>query len=249
MAKTTDHDPVTWVVSAGVQACLGAGGFEELDGVAGGVVDHDLLCTYRSAAVLVGLVLNAALGWWWADPVAGLGDRWAGLGVSGRASEGVAHRVHHVPFASLGAQDHPEGELPGPGGGWACWLNWPVHAARAPESPIRYTVKIEPAAMTNAITASATETPRPPHKATAPEPLLPAERVRVVPGPPPTATAVDCRRARAASRFRPRTASATIVSAIAHGSIVSPNAVWVRTSADELTRRSSHSPRQWPTAR
>jgi divalent metal cation (Fe/Co/Zn/Cd) transporter len=31
-----------------------------------------LLCTYLSAAVLVGLVLNAALGWWWADPMAAL---------------------------------------------------------------------------------------------------------------------------------------------------------------------------------
>lgn len=31
-----------------------------------------LLCTYLSAAVLVGLVLNAVLGWWWADPAAGL---------------------------------------------------------------------------------------------------------------------------------------------------------------------------------
>jgi divalent metal cation (Fe/Co/Zn/Cd) transporter len=31
-----------------------------------------LLCTWLSAAVLVGLLLNAALGWWWADPVAGL---------------------------------------------------------------------------------------------------------------------------------------------------------------------------------
>ena len=31
-----------------------------------------LLCTYLSAAVLAGLVLNAVLGWWWADPVAGL---------------------------------------------------------------------------------------------------------------------------------------------------------------------------------
>ena len=31
-----------------------------------------LLCTYLSAAVLVGLVLNAALGWWWADPIAAL---------------------------------------------------------------------------------------------------------------------------------------------------------------------------------
>lgn len=31
-----------------------------------------LLCTYLSAAVLVGLVLNAVLGWWWADPAAAL---------------------------------------------------------------------------------------------------------------------------------------------------------------------------------
>lgn len=31
-----------------------------------------LLCTYLSAVLLVGLVLNAALGWGWADPLAGL---------------------------------------------------------------------------------------------------------------------------------------------------------------------------------
>ena len=31
-----------------------------------------LLCTYLSAVLLVGLVLNAALGWSWADPIAGL---------------------------------------------------------------------------------------------------------------------------------------------------------------------------------
>lgn len=30
------------------------------------------ICTYLSAILLAGLVLNAALGWWWADPVAGL---------------------------------------------------------------------------------------------------------------------------------------------------------------------------------
>lgn len=30
------------------------------------------LCAYLSAIVLAGLLLNAALGWWWADPVAGL---------------------------------------------------------------------------------------------------------------------------------------------------------------------------------
>lgn len=31
-----------------------------------------LLCTYLSAALLIGLVLNAAFGWWWADPLVGL---------------------------------------------------------------------------------------------------------------------------------------------------------------------------------
>jgi divalent metal cation (Fe/Co/Zn/Cd) transporter len=30
-------------------------------------------CVYLSAVVLVGLVLNAVLGWWWADPLAALG--------------------------------------------------------------------------------------------------------------------------------------------------------------------------------
>ncbi len=30
------------------------------------------LCAYLSAILLCGLLLNAALGWWWADPVAGL---------------------------------------------------------------------------------------------------------------------------------------------------------------------------------
>jgi divalent metal cation (Fe/Co/Zn/Cd) transporter len=30
------------------------------------------LCTYLSAILLGGLLLNAGLGWWWADPVAAL---------------------------------------------------------------------------------------------------------------------------------------------------------------------------------
>jgi len=44
-------------------------------GSASAVADsrQTLLCTYLSAAVLVGLVLNATLGWWWADPVVALG--------------------------------------------------------------------------------------------------------------------------------------------------------------------------------
>jgi divalent metal cation (Fe/Co/Zn/Cd) transporter len=31
-----------------------------------------LLCTYLSGVLLAGLLLNTLVGWWWADPVAGL---------------------------------------------------------------------------------------------------------------------------------------------------------------------------------
>ena len=31
------------------------------------------LCAYRSAILLGGLVLNATMGWWWADPLATVG--------------------------------------------------------------------------------------------------------------------------------------------------------------------------------
>jgi divalent metal cation (Fe/Co/Zn/Cd) transporter len=34
--------------------------------------NQTLLCTYMSAALLVGLALNALAGWWWADSLAGL---------------------------------------------------------------------------------------------------------------------------------------------------------------------------------
>jgi divalent metal cation (Fe/Co/Zn/Cd) transporter len=33
---------------------------------------QNLLCAYLSAALLAGLVANATLGWWWADPLAAL---------------------------------------------------------------------------------------------------------------------------------------------------------------------------------
>jgi divalent metal cation (Fe/Co/Zn/Cd) transporter len=33
---------------------------------------QNLLCAYLSAALLVGLTLNAAFGWWWADPATAL---------------------------------------------------------------------------------------------------------------------------------------------------------------------------------
>ncbi|MEU0099393.1 cation transporter [Streptomyces sp. NPDC006267] len=61
-------------------------------GSASAVADskQTLLCTYLSAVLLIGLVLNAALGWTWADPVAALAiaviaakegrDAWRGKG-------------------------------------------------------------------------------------------------------------------------------------------------------------------------
>ena len=59
-----------------------------------------LLCTYMSAVLLVGLVLNATLGWWWADPIAGLviaavavkegREAWRGENCCGPTSTGPA---------------------------------------------------------------------------------------------------------------------------------------------------------------
>ncbi len=59
-----------------------------------------LLCTYLSAGLLVGLVLNATLGWHWADPIAGLviaavavkegRDAWRGDGCCGPVGGGHA---------------------------------------------------------------------------------------------------------------------------------------------------------------
>lgn len=73
-----------------------------------------LLCTYLSAVLLGGLVLNATLGWGWADPVAGLviaavalkegRDAWRGEGCC--APAGTAHDDHddeHDVDASCGA--------------------------------------------------------------------------------------------------------------------------------------------------
>jgi divalent metal cation (Fe/Co/Zn/Cd) transporter len=59
-----------------------------------------LLCSWLSAALLVGLVLNATVNWWWADPVAALVI--AGLA----AREGLeairGDDEHHVPDPAEG---------------------------------------------------------------------------------------------------------------------------------------------------
>jgi divalent metal cation (Fe/Co/Zn/Cd) transporter len=37
------------------------------------------LCALLSVILLAGLVLNATVGWWWADPAAALGIAWLAL--------------------------------------------------------------------------------------------------------------------------------------------------------------------------
>ncbi|OII62687.1 cation transporter [Streptomyces sp. CC53] len=101
-------------------------------GSASAVADsrQTLLCTYLSAVLLVGLVLNAALGWSWADPLAALAiaavaakegrDAWRGEGCctpAGPADPGpqAAPAVPSAPGAPLADAG------PGTGGsGCAC---------------------------------------------------------------------------------------------------------------------------------
>lgn len=75
-------------------------------GSASAVADskQTLLCTYLSAVLLVGLVLNATLGWTWADPIAALviaviavkegRDAWQGKGCCAAPTAGVVPAGH-----------------------------------------------------------------------------------------------------------------------------------------------------------
>jgi divalent metal cation (Fe/Co/Zn/Cd) transporter len=53
-----------------------------------------LLCSYLSGVVLIGLAANAALGWWWADPLAGLGIAALAIREGTEAVRG-SHPEHH----------------------------------------------------------------------------------------------------------------------------------------------------------
>jgi len=66
-----------------------------------------LLCTYLSAVLLVGLVLNATLGWDWADPIAGLVIAGVAVREGRQAWRGEACACTPGPLAALDA-DHPE---------------------------------------------------------------------------------------------------------------------------------------------
>ena len=77
-----------------------------------------LLCTYMSGVLLVGLVLNATLGWWWADPlsalvIAGLAVREGIAAWNGDACCSAEAMFEHHDH------DHDDGG-PGPGQQAAC---------------------------------------------------------------------------------------------------------------------------------
>jgi divalent metal cation (Fe/Co/Zn/Cd) transporter len=63
-------------VSVVVMPLLARAKREVAAGIGSGAMNADSrqadFCTYLSAILLGGLLLNALLGWWWADPVAGL---------------------------------------------------------------------------------------------------------------------------------------------------------------------------------
>ncbi|MYX71523.1 MULTISPECIES: cation transporter [unclassified Streptomyces] len=88
-------------------------------GSASAVADskQTLLCTYLSAVLLVGLVLNATLGWSWADPIAALviatiavkegRDAWQGKGCCAPTAHG------HTPAPAAVAEADACGCKPG----------------------------------------------------------------------------------------------------------------------------------------
>lgn len=76
-----------------------------------------LLCTYLSAVLLVGLVLNSTLGWWWADAgaalvIAGIAVReginaWRGDACCAIAHTGAGHAEENDGCAPAGSAEAP----------------------------------------------------------------------------------------------------------------------------------------------
>jgi divalent metal cation (Fe/Co/Zn/Cd) transporter len=78
-----DHPAVSWVgiglsiVTLATMPALATAKARVADALGSSATKSEsrqtMLCAYLSAALLVGLGLNALLGWWWADPVTALG--------------------------------------------------------------------------------------------------------------------------------------------------------------------------------
>jgi divalent metal cation (Fe/Co/Zn/Cd) transporter len=78
-AEAADHSTVGIILAAVSLAVMPALSLAQRRagrelGSASAVADskQTMLCTYLSAVLLVGLVVNSAFGWWWADPAAAL---------------------------------------------------------------------------------------------------------------------------------------------------------------------------------
>ena len=93
-------------------------------GSASAVADsrQTLLCTYLSAAVLLGLVLNASLGWWWADPAVALGLAVIAVIEGRRALRGdtCCAPTHLGPGHDRPDHRHAERERPSPCAAGCC---------------------------------------------------------------------------------------------------------------------------------
>ena len=77
LATPTEHPGIiVAAVSMVVMPLLAKAKRKVAAGIGSGAMQADSrqtdFCTYLSAILLGGLLLNALLGWWWADPVAGL---------------------------------------------------------------------------------------------------------------------------------------------------------------------------------
>ncbi|MFE5947091.1 cation transporter [Streptomyces sp. NPDC056480] len=94
-------------------------------GSASAVADskQTLLCTYLSAVLLLGLILNATLGWSWADPIAALviaaiavkegRDAWQGKGCCAPTAHTPAHTPARTPAPAKAADADACGCKPG----------------------------------------------------------------------------------------------------------------------------------------
>jgi divalent metal cation (Fe/Co/Zn/Cd) transporter len=86
-----------------------------------------LLCTYLSAVLLVGLLLNATLGWWWADPLVGLVV--AGLAVREGREAWSGKACTCMPSLDIAAEDARGcGDACGDGCGDGCDTSQETHS-------------------------------------------------------------------------------------------------------------------------
>ena len=98
-----------------------------------------MLCTYLSAVLLVGLVVNSTLGWWWADPLAALVI--AGIAVREGLNAWKGDSCCAVQSVAATAEREEPGTArrPGEPDDEAC-----CHECRTPQEPVRQSLQLGP---------------------------------------------------------------------------------------------------------